>query len=71
MLVLTRKHREKIVIELNGDQIIIDVLNIGDGRVRLGVVAPQHITVHRQEVYDRIQQEGSNRLEDERTNAAR
>ena len=54
MLVLTRKVNEKIKI---GDDIIINILEIGKGGVRIGIDAPQSVSVHRQEVYDKIQDE--------------
>ena len=40
-----------------GDDIRIKVLGIKGNLVRLGITAPKQITVHRDEVYDRIQQE--------------
>ena len=54
MLVLTRKVNEKIKI---GDDIIISILDIGKGCVRIGIDAPKSVSVHRQEVYDKIQEE--------------
>lgn len=51
MLVLARKHRESIVI---GDDIEITVVAIRGDKVRLGVKAPNSISVHRREVYDAI-----------------
>jgi carbon storage regulator len=51
MLVLSRKKNESIVI--NND-ITVTVVEIHDDRVRLGVVAPREVPVHRQEVYDAI-----------------
>lgn len=54
MLVLTRKVNEKIKI---GDDIIISILDIGKGGVRIGIDAPKSVSVHRQEVYDKIQEE--------------
>lgn len=51
MLVLSRKQHEQIVIN---DNITVTVLEIGGGKVRLGIVAPQEVVVHRQEVYDRL-----------------
>jgi carbon storage regulator len=51
MLIIARKPGEKITI---GDDTVITLLEIKENQVRLGIEAPRHITVHRQEVYDRI-----------------
>lgn len=57
MLVLSRKEKEKIRI---GEDINVVVLKVYGGRVILGVEAPRHISVHRQEVADRVSRaEGS------------
>ncbi len=58
MLVLTRKQNESIVIMLGDDNVKVTVLGIACDRVRIGVTAPRNITVHREEVADRIRQEG-------------
>ena len=52
MLVLTRKTDEVITI---GDDIRIMVIEIRGDKVRLGIDAPKHIGVHRQEVWAQIQ----------------
>ncbi|GIX01700.1 MAG: carbon storage regulator CsrA [Thermogutta sp.] len=52
MLVLSRKKNESIIID---DQIVIMVVDIRGDRVRLGIEAPKHVTVHRREVYEMIQ----------------
>lgn len=55
MLVLSRKKGEAIVI---GDgSIRIVVIEIREGKVRLGFQAPPEVTVHRQEVYDAIKKQ--------------
>jgi len=54
MLVLTRKTGEKIAI---GDDITISIVEIGRGKVRIGIDAPSQVSVLRHEVYERIQQE--------------
>ena len=54
MLVLTRKRDEKIII---GDDIIITVVDVRGEQVKLGIEAPRHIPVHREEVYREIQEE--------------
>ncbi len=51
MLVLSRKKNESIVI--NND-IVVTVIEIRGDKVRLGIVAPKEVPVHRQEVYDAI-----------------
>jgi len=54
MLVLTRKHGERIIIS---DNIVITVVEIRGDKVRLGIEAPADISVHRQEVFDSIHRE--------------
>jgi carbon storage regulator len=51
MLVLSRKKNESIVI--NND-IVITVVEIRGDKVRLGIVAPKDVPVHREEVYEAI-----------------
>jgi carbon storage regulator len=51
MLVLSRKKNESIVI--NSD-ITVTVVEIRGDKVRLGIVAPKEVPVHRQEVYEAI-----------------
>lgn len=54
MLVLTRVKEEAIMI---GNNIEIKVLDVRGDRVRIGIVAPSEIAVHRKEVYLAIQRE--------------
>lgn len=54
VLVFTRRQDEAIVI---GDGIQVRVLRIGREGVRLGVVAPRSVAVHRREVYDQIRRQ--------------
>ena len=51
MLVLSRKKNESIVIDKD---ITITVVEIRGDKVRLGIVAPKDVPVHRQEVWDAI-----------------
>ena len=54
MLILTRKAGEMIRI---GDDVAVSVIEIRGNQVRLGITAPLSVTVHRQEVYDQIQEQ--------------
>jgi carbon storage regulator len=51
MLVLSRKKDEAIVIN---DNVIITIVEVRGDKVRLGVVAPREVPVHRQEVFEAI-----------------
>ncbi|AFT66901.1 MAG: carbon storage regulator [Cycloclasticus pugetii] len=54
MLILTRKVGESLVI---GDDVSIIVLGVKGNQVRIGVDAPKSVTVHREEIYNKIQDE--------------
>lgn len=54
MLVLSRKSGQSIVI---GGEIVVNIVEIGRGRVQVGVSAPPHVTIHRAEIQRRIRQE--------------
>jgi len=54
MLVLSRQKDESIMI---GDDVEITIVDIRGNKVRLGITAPRHISVHRREIYDSIQRE--------------
>ena len=51
MLVLSRKKGEQVVI---GNEIVVEVLEIRDGRVKLGFTAPREVPIHRREVHEQI-----------------
>jgi carbon storage regulator len=57
MLVLSRQRDESIVI---GDKVVVTIVDIRGDKVRLGIVAPSEVPVHRQEVYEAIQRENRN-----------
>jgi carbon storage regulator len=56
MLILTRKIGESIVIGSKAEIDII-VLSVKGGQVRIGINAPKDVSVHREEVYQKIQAE--------------
>lgn len=54
MLILTRRVGETLMI---GDEIMVTILGIKGNQVRIGVHAPKEVSIHREEVYQRIQAE--------------
>jgi carbon storage regulator len=54
MLILTRKSGEQIAI---GDDIVITFLETRGNQIKVGIEAPRHVTIHRQEVYERVREE--------------
>ncbi len=57
MLILTRRVGETVII---GNDVDVTVLGVKGNQVRLGVKAPREVTVHREEIYQRICQEQQN-----------
>lgn len=56
MLILTRRVSEEVMI---GDDIKIKILGVKGNQVRIGVAAPEDVSVHREEIYQRILAENS------------
>ncbi len=62
MLILTRRIGESIII---GDQIKVTVLNINGNQMRLGIEAPKDVSVHREEIYQRLLSESEENVSSE------
>lgn len=60
MLILTRRVGETLMI---GDEVTVTVLGVKGNQVRLGINAPKTVSVHREEIYQRIKAEQAEGLE--------
>ena len=56
MLILTRRVGETLMV---GDEVTVTVLGVKGNQVRIGVNAPKDVAVHREEIYQRIQNENA------------
>ena len=54
MLILTRRPGETLKI---GDDVEVTVLQVKGNQVRIGITAPKEVAVHREEIYQKIQEE--------------
>ncbi|MDN4492199.1 carbon storage regulator CsrA [Ureibacillus aquaedulcis] len=59
MLVLSRKKNESIMI---GDHIEVKILSVEGDQVKLGIVAPKNVKVHRSEIFQAIQEQNKEAL---------
>lgn len=61
MLILTRKIGESIII---GDNVKVTVLGVEGRQIRVGIDAPKEVSVHREEIYNKIESEKVLAVED-------
>lgn len=59
MLVLSRKKDESLMI---GDNIEITIVEVEDGRVKIGISAPKSVEINRKEIYDKIKEENQSAI---------
>lgn len=62
MLVLNRKIGESIML---GDNIEIRILEMTDGKLKIGIEAPKDLTILRKEIYDQVVEENRNAISNE------
>ena len=67
MLILTRRVGETLMV---GDDVTVTVLGVKGNQVRIGVNAPKEVSVHREEIYLRIQEEKAGGVQEEKTGDA-
>ena len=67
MLILTRRVGESVVI---GEDVTVTVLGVKGNQVRIGINAPKTVTVHREEIFERIKREEQGEASSPRTAAA-
>ncbi|MWP62832.1 carbon storage regulator CsrA [Gilliamella sp. Pas-s25] len=53
MLILTRRVGETLII---GDDVVITILGVKGNQVRIGINAPKEVSIHREEIYNKIHQ---------------
>lgn len=56
MLVLTRRVNETLVV---GDDVTVTILSVSGNQVRIGIKAPRHVSIHREEIYEKIKRQQS------------
>lgn len=56
MLILSRRAGESLII---GDNVRITIVAVAGNQVRVGIEAPKDVSVHREEIYERIHGAGS------------
>lgn len=61
MLVLSRKRDQELVITAGGHEITVSVLEVSGGKVRLGLIGGEGVSIHRRELFEKIYGRGPKR----------
>jgi carbon storage regulator len=61
MLILTRRVGESLKI---GQEIDVTILGVKGAQVRIGIKAPKNVSVHREEIFERIRKEADEKIRD-------
>ena len=54
MLIITRRRGERIMV---GDEVTVEIMEIGGNSVRVGISAPRSVPVYREEIYTAVRDE--------------
>jgi len=57
MLILTRRTGETIYIDFGTFTVVVTLIAVRGATAKIGIDAPKHVPVHRQEIYERIRRE--------------
>ncbi len=68
MLIITRKAGERITI---GDDVVVTIIEVKGSLVKVGIEAPKSVSVHRQEIYDKIKEQNIKALEIDESDLAK
>lgn len=58
MLILSRRKDEALIIGDETRKVTVTILDVKGKQVRIGIEAPSDVAVHREEIYDRIRENG-------------
>jgi carbon storage regulator len=54
MLILTRRVGQTVIV---GNDVTVTIVGVKGNQIRLGISAPKNVSIHREEIYERIRRE--------------